>query len=48
MIKRIINYIKDDEFKIIYFDNNVNVINDLWILTRPTWLLKKKIEYKDL
>ena len=27
MIKEIINYIKDDKFKIIYVNNSVNVIN---------------------
>ena len=27
MIKKIVNYIKDDSLKIKYFDNNVNVVN---------------------
>lgn len=27
MIKKIINYIRDDQFKIIYLNNSVNIIN---------------------
>ena len=27
MIKRLINYIKDDRFKIIYINNSVDIIN---------------------
>ncbi len=27
MIKKIVNYIKDDKLKIIYFNNSINIIN---------------------
>lgn len=44
MIRKVINYIKDSEFKIVYLNNSLNIINYDYILelSENTITLKKE------